>query len=239
MVRDLGIIECIGDGWDRYKVNLGIATGGLLLYFLIVAIGSFIPIIKFVFGFVIAPALAGGLYLFFLNVAQNQNPRIEDLFDGFHRFMPLLGLQWLATLVGVAVMIPGIIALFFIIGGSKMTIAVGICIIGINLFFLIWLITRYSMVYFILMEDRQILLFDALRKSADLTRGNAHNLFLLGLVSGIICAAATLCLIVPVIFAAPALHTAYAMAYLKLKEYAAESGAGVIAMDQPTNPVVG
>lgn len=222
MVTDLGIIECIGDGWERYRVHMGIATGGYLLYMVMSLAGSFIPILNFFFAFFVAPALAGGVYLFFLNVALGRNPRIDDLFEGFRRYGALMGLFWLSMLVVFVGILPSAIVWIVLAAvQSQHAFAIGLGLMVANVLLLIWFLVRYALIYFILMDDRQVGLFDALRRSAMLTQGNVENLFLLGIVSSVICVAAAICLVIPLIFAIPAMQTAFAVAYLKLKQYQA------------------
>ena len=221
MVRELGIIECIGDGWEQFKQKMGIGIGGYLLAMLL-GLPALIPYIGWIYGLFVSPAIAGGMYLLFLHIARGEEAKVDDLFEGFHQYGALIGLQFLMMIAIVIGLLPGILVMVVLSLGGKMGLAFGIGFLVINGFALLWLLTRYAMVYFFLMDHRGLGLFDALNRSVEITRGNTHNLILLFISSGLIMIAAFICLIIPFIFAVPAMSTAFAIAYHKLRQYEAE-----------------
>jgi uncharacterized membrane protein len=220
MVKELSVTECIGDGWEQFKQKMGIAIGGYLLSILLSLPGA-IPYIGWLYALFVSPALAGGMYLLFLHIARGEETKIDDLFEGFHRYGAMIGVQFLLGIAMVVGMLPGIIVFVILSLGGKAGTAFGVGIVIINGFVLLWLLTRYALVYFLLMDHRELGLFDALSRSAELTRGNRHNLILLFLASFVIIVAALICLIIPFFFAVPTMATAFAMSYHKLRQYEA------------------
>lgn len=102
--------------------------------------------------FFISGPFAGGLAIFALAIARNQEAKFEQLFDGFKRF----GVYFVAYLLmiififlwSLLLIVPGIIAAF-----------------------------SYSMIFYIIADDPFISASDALKRSKAMMQGNKGKLF--------------------------------------------------------------
>ena len=123
-----------------------LAVGTMLVYLILTGSLQAIPKIGPVIGLVTSGPFALGLILFFKNMADNREARLEQIFDGFKNFGTALAtylLSSVAAIVGlVFLIVPGII-------------------IGIGL--------AQSM--YIISDDEEIGAYDALSKSWDMMDG--------------------------------------------------------------------
>jgi len=224
MVQDVSIGECFSEGWERFKPYLCLSLGINIIYFIIVMIGSLIPVIGFLFSILVAPVLQLGLYLYYLNVARNSNPRIEDLFAGFNRYGTIIGMNFLYGGVLIIGMLPSIIYGFSAfmaivneeIGPENFPWTVFL-VFFLNAILLIFGLVRYWMTYFVIMDDPRRGLFDALQRSADITKYNSHNVILLAIAIWFILLALFIALIIPALIFGPFAAVAFGRMYEKLK----------------------
>lgn len=109
-----------------------------------------------IINFILAGAISYGVAGFFLKLVRNENPMIENLFNGFNYFIStflvnlvvmIFTFLWMLLLI-----VPGIIA-----------------------------IIRYSMVYFIMNDNPGIGVMDAISLSKDMMKGHKGRLFMLWL----------------------------------------------------------
>ncbi|MGA1030089.1 MAG: DUF975 family protein [Flavobacteriaceae bacterium] len=129
-----------------------LAVGITLLYSLITGIPGQLDESLVLLVLLISGPLQLGYALFCLNIARNNNPQFNNLFDGFKSFGNVLLsyiLIALATLAGL---------LLFIVPGI---------IISLGL----------SMTFFILADDRSLTATEALKKSWELMNGHKMQLF--------------------------------------------------------------
>lgn len=141
---------------DSLKGKWGIAIGGFLLYAVISAIPSNLPIIGVVAPLILNGPFQLGLTKFVLSISRNSEPRIEQLFEGFNDFVRAMQayLQMILFIVlwSLLFIIPGIIA-------------------GLS----------YSMTFYILADDPYISASDALKKSKTMMDGHKMDLLLMSL----------------------------------------------------------
>lgn len=136
--------------------NWGLAIGTTCVLGLIEGIICAVPILGIIaMIFIAAPFLLG--YTFFcLSISRRQDPRLEQIFDGFKylgkAFITALLAQILIFLWTLCLIIPGIIAAF-----------------------------SYSQIFYIIVDDPDIKPMDALRKSKAMMDGHKFQLFLLHL----------------------------------------------------------
>lgn len=194
----LSIIDTIADGWSAFFRRVGLAIGGNLLVFLIltfpillispgqteysqydpnVILTGLLMMLWFLVLVFIAPPFTGGLYWFNLTIARDDNPAISRIFEGFKRYGKLFGLQCLVLLIAFAAAIPILIAVVISVAGSGSefdeTMPIPVVITTVVVFAVLFFIfLRFTLVYFVLMDDREIGLFDALRRSSSLIAGN-------------------------------------------------------------------
>lgn len=245
MVQDVSIGECFSEGWERFKPYFWLSLGINIIYFVIVLAGGFIPIIGYLFSLLVAPVFQMGLYLYYLNVARNSNPRIEDLFVGFNRYGTIIGMNFLYMGVILVGMLPTIIYGFsmfvrFFTGDVRPEdmrpedFPWSIFLVAfLNIMLLIFGLVRYWMTYFVIMDDPRRGLFDALQRSADITEYNSHNVILLAIASWFILLALCIALIIPALIFGPFVAVAGGQMYEKLKAMHPEAAPQQIYSPEP------
>jgi len=134
----------------------GIAIGSCFLYLIISLVCQNIPVLGAVASLILSGPFQLGMTKFILAISRNNEPRIEQLFDGFNDFtramqaylrMVLFIILWTLLLI-----IPGVIAAY-----------------------------SYSMTFYILADDPNISATDALNKSKSMMDGYKMDLFLMSL----------------------------------------------------------
>lgn len=134
----------------------GKAILAFVVYAVIVSIINAIPYVGGLAAFLVSGAFSLGLAAFFLNFPRGGDPRVEQVFSGFERFWPAFGLAfmiWLFTLLwSLLLIIPGIIAAY-----------------------------RYSQAFYIMNDDPDIGVMEAIRTSGELMKGQKGKLFMLHL----------------------------------------------------------
>lgn len=107
-----------------------------------------------IINFILAGAISYGVAGFFLKLVRNENPMIENLFNGFNYFISTFLVNLVVTIFTflwmLLLIVPGIIAIF-----------------------------RYSMVYFIMNDNPGIGVMDAISLSKDMMKGHKGRLFML------------------------------------------------------------
>ena len=136
--------------------NWGIAVGGFFIYLVITGVYQSVPFIGSVASLILTGPFQLGLIKFTLAISRQDEPRIEQLFEGFNDFNRALQ-AYLRTLLFVILwalllIVPGIIAAL-----------------------------SYSMTFFILADDVNISANEAMEKSKVMMDGHKMDLFLLSL----------------------------------------------------------
>ena len=132
----------------------GVAVGATLIYMVIAGAISSIPKAGGVISLLIAGPLCLGLAIFILAIGRNQNPKIEQIFEGFKRFSVSLSTY--------------LLMLIFIILWSLLLIIPGI-IAGLS----------YGMTFYILADDSAVGAREAISRSKKMMDGNKWKLFCL------------------------------------------------------------
>ncbi len=130
----------------------GLAVSSFLVYFLIVAASSFIPLVPILIG----GPFALGIAIFSLKLGREQDAQLGNIFDGFQNFGTALAAN---LLMGLLI---GIGMLFLIVPG--VILALGL-----------------SQTMWILADEPELGPVDALKKSWEMTKGYKMDLFILGL----------------------------------------------------------
>ena len=178
---------------ESLKGKWGIAIGGCLIYNLIIIAVNNIPLIGSLASLVITGPLALGLVWFSIDLAKNNEAKIEVIFDGFKEFTKATGAYLLMIL--------------YIIGWTFLFIIPGI-IKAIS----------YSQTFYILSDDTSIGSEEAIQKSMQMMDGHKLQYFLLGLsfIGWML-----LCLLtlgIGFLWLIPYIQVTYAKFYLNLKE---------------------
>lgn len=136
------------------KWKLAVKTN--LVFIIISIIAASIPVLKFLSTFIITPPLLLGFSLFWISFSRNQNPNLDQVFKGFDewwRSVKAYILRAVFILLWTFVfIIPGIIAAF-----------------------------SYAMTFYILVDDKEIGVNDAIEKSKKMMYGYKWKLFRLEL----------------------------------------------------------
>ncbi|MCM3629605.1 DUF975 family protein [Paenibacillus glycanilyticus] len=145
---------------DSLRGNWGKAIGGFVLSMLMAAVLSLlnylIPILGNLIGILVSGAISLGLISFFLGIARKENPPVSEVFSGFSLLIKAFCLYFMVGLFTflwtLLFIIPGIVAAL-----------------------------RYSQAYFILRDNPDIGVMDAIRESKQLMIGNKWRYFVLQL----------------------------------------------------------
>jgi uncharacterized membrane protein len=121
---------------------------------IITGILGWIPFVNIIYSLIISGPIALGLATFFLKLRRDENPLIENLFDGFKSFSQALVLQlWIVLFIvlwSLLLVIPGIIASF-----------------------------RYALSFYILHDHPEMKPKEALNLSKQIMLGRKGKLFML------------------------------------------------------------
>lgn len=132
----------------------GISILVCFLYGVIMGVLGYIPIVGYIAALLVSGAFSYGLYAFFLQQNRGQQPELGVMFSGFQRFGATLVLYLLMAIFtflwSLLLVIPGIIAAF-----------------------------RYSMAYFIMIDNPGIGALEAIDQSKQMMKGYKGKLFML------------------------------------------------------------
>jgi uncharacterized membrane protein len=198
--KRFSIGDAVRFGWDTMKGNIGFFIALLIVAFLIVnipgAVGNFasdFPLISFVLilaGMLLSLVVQMGLIKVSLKFSAGIKGKLDDLLSSFN-----LLLKFIAGSI-----VYGLIVL----GGSLLLFIPGI----------IWGVKFSLFPYFIV--DRELGPIEALKASSQVTAGAKWQLFLLGLVLGLINLAGALVFLVGLFATVPISMVAYARVYRTL-----------------------
>ena len=184
----LDIASCYERGWNLLKANFWPLVGVTLLIYAIQVVVAAIPYLGLVGTLLIAGALKGGLFAYFLKKARGQPADISDAFSGFGPlFLPL----FLVTLASTVITIAGLILL--IIPG-------------------IYLAVGYLFIY-LLMVDRKLDFWTAMEVSRKVITKQWWRIFGLVLLGILFAILGLACLVVGIFVALPFVLGAITYAY--------------------------
>ncbi len=204
---------------EQLRGNFGKAIAILVLYTIIVSLVGYIPYAGFVITLLISGVLCVGLIGFFLQLAKGEQALVSSLFSYFKDFGQYLRILGAVLLVGLYVflwslllIVPGIIAAL-----------------------------RYSQVFYILAEDPNVPIREAISLSARMMAGKKTDLFLLQLSFLGWMLLCILTLGIGLLWLSPYMYTTFANFYLTVKKYVipakvepeAETPAALLAEDEP------
>lgn len=133
----------------------GLAIGAIVIYYVIVIVVGFVPVVGSIISILITGPMVVGLIVFSLAISRKQNPQLSQIFDGFKKFGVALGAYLLQTIFiflwSLLLIVPGIIAAL-----------------------------SYAVTFYIIAENDSIGPLEAIRKSKEIMRGNKWKLFCLG-----------------------------------------------------------
>lgn len=146
----------MADARHSLSGNWGVAVLFSFMYFLISGILQVIPILGPLALFLIYGPLSLGIAIFALNMSNERDYNVSNLFDGFNNFGNALGAYFLMTIFillwTMLFIIPGLIAML-----------------------------AYSQTYFIMAENPRMNAYDAIKLSRKMMSGNKTKFFFLSL----------------------------------------------------------
>jgi len=215
--KTFSIEKAVSDGWNGVKEFPVPAIVGFFVYLAVSFFLSIIPFLNFVFALIIAPALTGGFIILVLNVVDKNNPKIENIFEGFQKFGRFLGVYWLMVLIMALCYIPG--AIFVALGASRESTFLMIIGALLILFIVLPIGIRLSMSFFII-ADSDSTITEAIKKSFEITKGNILKILLYAIISVGIYILGFICLIIGILVAIPIIWIGFASIYRQLSEEA-------------------
>ena len=132
----------------------GMAAVAYLVVVVIQTIPQMVPVIGTLITLLISGSMTTGICIFFLSISRKQITNFNQIFEGFNIFFKALGVYFLVCLFtllwALLFIIPGIIALL-----------------------------SYSMVFYILADNKNIGIMETLKTSKEIMNGNKWKLFCL------------------------------------------------------------
>ena len=214
---EFSIWHCISIGWAAMTKNMGTAVLAALIIFLLDLPGG-IPYLGVVYGLFLNFVFKAGQSYIGIRLADTElmgtpPPELGNLFDGFRRYLSLLGATWLYLLIVLVSTLPvwGIIfwleesglvdppALFFPV---LVGLLIPVVYVMLRLFFVCQII---------MCEGKGTM--DAFYESWRITKGRVLSLFGLIVVVGLILLLGALLFVVGLLFAIPVVMAACGAAY--------------------------
>ncbi len=219
----------------KWLLSIGIS----LVYYIIIIVLSFIPLIGSIINFVIAGPLLVGLSKYFISIVRNEEVSFNLLFYGFSNqnfarsFVGYLLYLIFLFLWSLIFFVPFFIIMVFFGFSSAMSSADPMSFVNSlmnNPTFLIVLLLSfllliptiiailvYSMTFYIIADDKEISGFGAIKNSIKIMKGNKGKLFLLMIIFGIFCLLSLLTLGIAYIWLVPFSMTVFAAFYDRIK----------------------
>lgn len=217
-IKSVDLGRAFSVGLDAFKRYPGAVIGAVALYLVLNVAGPNIPIVGFFYGIFIQPPIVGGLVIFALNVINDRNPTVGDLFAGFQEYWKWMGTYWLLNAITLACLIPGLIIVGIGIGGlggEDALIPVVVLAVLISAVIVIAVTLRWAFVYYAAAEGRGTL--DAFTRSAELTQGVRLQLLGAIIVLGLFAMCGLIALVVGVLVTGAIALCAFAAIYRDLK----------------------
>ncbi len=207
---DLG--QTVQDGFERTKLYLGPAVGVLLIGGLLILLSA-VTVIGY---FMAVPVFAWGMIKFFLNVQDQRQPKLNDLFAGFSNYWTVLGRMLLVTVIyiGLALLSESLVFVGRFLKSTPL-IVVGYVI---YLAFFALVLSRFYFAFFFVV-DRDMPAMEALSATWRATQGKGLKMVALALVAGLIAMLGVVGLCVGLFFTVPMSYVMYASAYRQVVGY--------------------
>jgi GYF domain 2 len=238
---DISIGDCVSRSWEAVKPNLWLCVGAVAIVLVASGVGGGIlrmfPYIGQLLSAVLSGILTAGLWFFFLKLIRNQNPTIEDTFEGFKTVPVPLGLLALVTSLITLVVFAGVALPFLFpyaagliqlvqeaqkgapnlqnLDFKRMFPAIGalfflgilLAVIAVTILSVLWLFAKPLVI------DRKMDFWPAIVLSVKVTFKSFFSIFCLVIVTGCITALGVLGCCVGILFTMPISMGALAYAY--------------------------
>jgi len=218
MNNKIDIGKSLSHGWSGFKNNAGTAILVVLIYLLLDIVISYVPFLDIIYALFIAPVITGGLYIFSLKAARNEETSTGNLFEGFRRFPAYLGLFWMYIAIFVLIVIPFMVLLYLESANPGYPLDTAITVAAVvTLLVFIYAMIRLSMGYFLVIDGLNVT--DAIKKSVAITKGNEIQILVLVVIYVALVFLGILALVAGVLVALPFTTIAFSAAYMQLMNY--------------------
>jgi uncharacterized membrane protein len=214
---DFTIGQTIQDGFERTKLYLGPAIGVLLLGGLMMVLSA-LTVIGY---FLAVPVFGWGMIKFFLNMQDQRQPTLNDLFAGFSNYWTALGRMLLVTVIYVGLVLLSE-SLVFVGQFMKSTPLIAVGYVIYLTFFALVLSRLYFTFFFVV--DRDMSAIEALSASWRATEGKTLKMFGLAMVAGLVGISGVIGLCVGVLFTMPMSYVMYASAFRQVTGHGSPTG---------------
>ncbi|MDP5052551.1 MAG: hypothetical protein NWP69_02065 [Congregibacter sp.] len=184
------ISDCLSQGWELYLKDPVLLSGATVLLALICGAASMVPFL----GALVYPPMLAGLYSLIIRLDRGEAITINNLFDGFQRFVPLVIASVLISLL----------------------VAVGLILLVLPG---LYLIIAYGFTTLLIIDQKQDF-WPAMENSRKIINAHFWSYTLLALVLAVICMVASLPLGLGLIIAGPVCIAAQYRYYLAVRALA-------------------
>lgn len=224
--------NAFAEGWrtfkERYAMLLAVSLIYLLIFAAVAYVGDWLdrlvgfPIPSIVINILLLSPLGAGAFYAGASAVRGGPAATADMFLGFSRYWPVVGVGLLITLAMWALGFAGGLVMFVIIMLAQATdlawllaIPVGIALIVATIYLGVRL--SFALIVAIDPQGPRPGVTDAIRLSWEMTRGAALWLFVLGLCAGLIVLATALLFVLPMLFfGVPLALAVYGAAYAQI-----------------------
>ncbi len=221
--RQLDLAAAMTTSFEVIKRYPALAIGGAAIYFALSFAIQMIPILGSLASILVTPPIVGGFTILSLNLVDDSDPKLEDLFSGFQAYGKWMGVYWLFALIAAAACLPAGIALLPIpiVEGLQLDraitepVTIG-CIIAAAALVIgaFGYLIRYAFTYYVAVEAPGI--WDSFRGSEAITEGNRLRILWMNIVLALVAAAGVLGLGIGVLLTIPLATLAVTALYRQL-----------------------
>ena len=211
--------ECVSEAWRLVQSNLFITLMTLLVSYAVMGILGAIPILNWVFAFIVNPTIVAGVWLVYIRVLRGEQTSIGDIFNGFSKGWLSTVLVNLATTVATALaVVPAVAAIaFFAFTGRLANLSSGeilLCAVPAVIFVPVMLYLSIAWLFTLpLVIDRGYGPLEAMMTSMRVVNRNLLPVFVLSILCGLVVVAGALAFCVGLILAFPIVTASLAVAY--------------------------
>lgn len=183
--------ELRGMSREQLKGRWGTPILVALVYTIIIGGLQFIPVVGIIALLILTAPLTLGLINYFIALVRDEEPQFDSLFLGFNNFGKSLGVYFLQVLFillwGLFAIIPFAIGTFKFISNPYLIEQNPSIFILIIICFYVFMIPaiiaqyRYSMCFYILVDNPKVGIRQCIRESSEMMKGYKWKFFLLGL----------------------------------------------------------
>lgn len=209
---DIG--EALTRAWKAFTKYPWLLIGGSLLWLVLAPLALLVPIADIW----IAPPMYAGLILLLMAALRDTRPNMDELFAGFRRMKPWMGVFWLWFLISTVANIPYFLAAIPSAGKKEPTGPEVLLLfggLGVSMVLAAIATTIWGFAFFLVADGMGTM--DAFRESATMTRGHRLQLLLLLIILMLVYMAGYMVCCVGALVSIPVAAMAWIAAYDQLR----------------------